>query len=541
MTTAHLPASLRTIPALLQLNAERDPHGLFLADPDGSLTRAEVYQQAQRMAGGLATEIGVTHGDRVAILLGNCRPFVQAWFGLSLLGAIEVPVNPALTGFGLIHILNHSGSRALVTDTTTLRAVADIADHLQHLESIVVVGDDPSPSVTSVGRGPVAVHAFAELLESVPLHAPAPVTYADISALMYTSGSTGPPKGARIPHGQHYMNGWQAWHAARLTPGDSIYVCLPLHHNMAQGYGVLAGLVSGSAVYLAERFDRTSFWHEVRACGATVLPFVGALFALLNKQPPDPDGHPDLDNPIRVAYGIPISSAMHEEFERRFGIELIHAYGSTEATIPAWNTGPDRVLGAAGRVLEDFEVRILDEDDRPLPPGTSGQICIRPREPFAMFSGYHADDKRTVAAWRNLWFHSGDTGRIDNSGFLWFERRTEDVIRRLGEFIAAPDVEEAASRCAEVQLAAAFGVPSELAEEEVMLVVVRQPGALLTESGLRDRLSRDLPPFAVPRFLEFVDEIPMTPTGKVEKYRLRARGVGERTFDARARKEREVR
>jgi crotonobetaine/carnitine-CoA ligase len=260
------------------------------------------------------------------------------------------------------------------------------------------------------------------------------------------------------------------------------------------------------------------------------------MLVLLLKQAAAAD---DATNPMRVGYGIPVPAGLEKEFQRRFGLELVHCYGSTEATIVAWNVGPTRRPGSAGRPLPGYEVRILDQYDRPLGAEQEGQICVRPAEPSSMFSGYFRDPERTVAAWRNLWFHTGDSGRIDGEGRLWFLDRLGDSIRRMGEAVSGYEVENAVLAHPEVKLAAAYGVPSELTEEEVMIAVVPQSGAGLTAAALRTWCEVNLSPTAVPRFIRIVDELPMTPTGKVEKYRLRALGVPEGTFDARAVRDKE--
>jgi crotonobetaine/carnitine-CoA ligase len=303
---------------------------------------------------------------------------------------------------------------------------------------------------------------------------------------------------------------------------------------MAQGYGVWPALVAGASVHLVPRFSRATFWADVADSGATVFPFVGGILALLAEQPCDPTV--DRAHHLRVAYGVPVPPALHEEFEQRFAFEVLHCYGSTEATIPVWSVPGERVVGSAGRVVEDFEVRIVDELDREVSVGDVGEICVRSSRPYTMFQGYLHDAQRTADSFRNLWFHTGDRGSFDVAGNLWFKGRSGDVIRRLGEFIDASEVEDAAASHPAVSAAAAFGVPSELAEEEVMLAAVRRTDSDVTPAELRGWVAGRVPRFAAPRFVEFVAELPVTPTGKVEKYKLRERGVTAATDDLRATK-----
>ena len=345
---------------------------------------------------------------------------------------------------------------------------------------------------------------------------------------MYTSGSTGPAKGVILPHGQHYMNGWQATRQAEILPQDRIFVVLPLHHNQAQGYGVMAAVVSGAEVFIAPGFSRATFWQEANDARATVFVFIGSLLALLGAQ----EGSPA--NTIRVAYGAMVPKELYLELERRFDMRIIDGYGSTEGTIPTWGSlDGERAVGSAGKVIPEFEVTIRNELDQELPVGQIGEICLRSREPFSMFQGYFANPELTVAAWRNFWFHSGDRGRFDENENLWFEGRVDDAIRRFGEFVSANEVENAVLTLDAVELVACYGVPDAVAGQEVMLAIVLRSGRGLAVEEVRTRIAELLPRFAVPRFVEFVDALPMTPSGKVEKHKLRARGTTDATFDAR--------
>lgn len=516
------PTSLRTLPAMVRHHADRDADRRFLADEQGVLSWSQMHEVARGMQAAFE-DLGVGPGDTVGVMLDNRREFLESWFGLGFGGAIEVPIKPANVGQRLVHVLNHSQCRIVVVQAEYVGQIERERAHLTHLERIVVVGDGGSSTLASL--------PWSELQRDPDTARDVTVRFSDPVAVLYTSGSTGPAKGALVPHGQHYMNGYQPASLFDIGPDDDVFVCLPLDHNMAQGYGVMPAVVGGASVTIVPRFEATRFWDQVRAAGSTVLPFVGVLLVLLVKQPARDD---DRDNPLRVGYGIPIPPDIHAEFERRFGFDLSHAYGSTEATIVAWGTGDDRVLGASGPIFPSFEVQIVDDQDLPVPTGEQGQICVRPVEPFSMFEGYFRDPEKTAQAFRNLWFHSGDDGRIDADGRLWFVDRRGDVIRRLGESISSYEVEQALVGHPAVQLVAAYAVPSELVEEEVMVSIVLQPGASLTAQELRGWLVDRLPRYAIPRFVRFTDALPMTPTGKVEKYLLRELGRDGDTFDARA-------
>ena len=516
------PASRRTVPALLQRNAQSEGHRPFLVDRDGSVSYLEISHIADRVASGLQ-DLGIGTGDRVAIMMDNRREFIYTWFGLATLGAVEVPVNQQSLGARLIHVLNHSGCIALVVDAKYLPQVEAVRDSLISLRTVVVLDGSAASSFKT--------HSWDTVIAAEPLSARRTVRLSDPATVMYTSGSTGPAKGALLSHGHHYMNGFQAVKVCSVTSDDRFYLVSPLHHNMAQGYAVMPALVAGASVYLGEPFERRRFWDDVSLSRATVFPFVGAMLVLLLKNDPS---SAEREHRIRVGYGVPIPAPVHRPFEERFGFELVHCYGSTEATIPVWNTGDNPPPGAAGLPLPGYEVRLVDDEDLPVPQGDVGQVCVRSVEPWSMFSGYLNDPERTVTAWRNGWFHTGDRGRFDEEGRLWFADRLGDVIRCKGESVSAFEIEDVVVGHPEVSLVAAFGVPNSLGDEDIVTSVVLVDGSSLTPTQLFDWCVPRLPRYALPRYVQVTDSFPMTPTGKVEKFRLRDSGLLPDAFDVRA-------
>ena len=509
----------RTLHAVLSRNAELTPDRVFLSDQSGTLTWRETLDLSRQVARAFA-EFGIVRGDPVLVILDNCREFIATWFGLAIAGAIEVPINPQLVGAQLVQRLNACKASVAVIQAEYVASVDSSAAKLRHLKRLIVVGAATSTRYETI--------PFAELIANArDDQCLEPISVADPVAIMYTSGSTGSPKGVVLPHGQHYVNGRQAADAARITSEDRIFVCLPLHHNMAQGYGVWPALVTGASVALAARFSRATFWNDVERSKSTVFPFVGAMLSLLAQR-----GDSVPDNPLRVAYGVPVPAHLHERFEERYQLRLIHCYGSTEATIVAWDT--ERVIGSVGRILDTFELRIVDGDDLPVPAGDVGEICVRPKEPYSCFSGYYRDPERTVDAFRNAWLHTGDLGRVDENSTLWFAGRKGEVIRHMGESINPYEVEEVMAQYPAIETVAVYGVVSELGEEDVMAAVVARSGADIQPAALREWLSGRIAKFAIPRYIRVVHQLPMTATGKVEKSSLRAVGVSDATYDARA-------
>lgn len=517
--TAVLDVDARTLPRVLERLAGADSERVLVQSPNWILTRAQAAHLAMH-ASELLRGVGVGVGDTVGIVLDNGLEFLAGWWGAAVAGAVEVPVGVREGDDRLLHIVNDARCRWLITSADHVERIDRLADQLTTLETLLVVGEATSTRFVTV-RFETNTTAIA--------WKPADVDARDPVAVLYTSGSTGPAKGAVIPHGQHYVNGWQPTELLDLDDRDRWYVSLPLHHNMAQGYGFWPALVAGGSVHLAERFSTATFWADVRASAATVWPFVGAMLVLVAKQTSPAEGV----GKLRVGYGVPIPADTHRTFEATFGVRLVHCYGSTEATIVTWDHVEPRTFGSVGRPIAGFDVTVLDDSGNPVPAGEIGEICTRPQWPSSMFSGYLANPAATVAAWRDLWFHTGDRGRFDDDDKLWFVDRTGDVIRRMGENISSHEVESAVMAHPDVDLCAAFAVPSELIEDEVMVVVVRRRAATVDAAELRSWCATRLPGYAVPRFVEFADDLPLTPTGKVQKFVLRARGVTPSTDDSR--------
>jgi crotonobetaine/carnitine-CoA ligase len=315
------------------------------------------------------------------------------------------------------------------------------------------------------------------------------------------------------------------------TDEDRLYTAFPLFHNNAKYTSVCAALEAGGSLVMDARFPVSTFWDVAREQGITAFNYMGALLMMLHKQPKRDD---DDDNPIRIAFGAPCPVEIWEDFERRFGMSLVEVYGMTEAPMIAENRLDARKIGSAGRESMTYELRIVDEDDEPVPPNTPGEIVARPKREAALFSGYYQRPDDTVEAWRNLWFHTGDRGVVDEDGFLFFIDRMKDCIRRRGENISSWEVESTINTHPAVLESAAYGVASELSESEVMVAVVVRTGAVLDPVDLLDFCAGRMAHFAVPRYVRFLDALPRNHAERVQKTELRADGVTSDTWDREA-------
>jgi crotonobetaine/carnitine-CoA ligase len=434
-------------------------------------------------------------------------------------------VNTALRGTALAHVLNLTSAAVLVLDATLVDAVAAVAGDLRSLRTVVVRGDHDA-AAARFPQWTVLPFAAVQPDDTSPL--PDPGAPADPALVLFTSGTTGRSKGCVLSHRFAVRQAELMVEHFALRADDVLYCPYPLFHLDASVLTVMPALVLGTTAAIGARFSASGFWPEVRRFGATVFDFMGATLTIQHKQPERAD---DRDHSVRLGWGVPLPE-FAPEFERRFGVRLVEAYGSTDIGVPIYSR-PDepRRTGACGRPIDAYQVRLVDGDDHEVPVGAVGEIVVRPNEPSLICDGYLGMPEETVRATRNLWFHTGDLARRDADGFVYFVGRGKDTIRRRGENISAFEVEEVLELHPDVLEVAAFGVPSELTEEEVMVCVVPRPGRTVDPAGLiafgRDRMAH----FMVPRYVDVVPALPKTPTEKVEKYRLRERGVTATTWD----------
>jgi crotonobetaine/carnitine-CoA ligase len=352
---------------------------------------------------------------------------------------------------------------------------------------------------------------------------------------MYTSGTTGPSKGVLMPQGHCYLFGHRMARSFRMTEDDRMFICMPFFHAMGLPIQWVGCLLAGTPAHVTRRFAATTWLEDIRRSGATITFGLGVIPEFIFRQPPT--SH-DRDHRLNRMVAVPISGEWGPAFEARFGVKLLQGYGMTECNIPAWYDMADPLIpGCAGPIHEDlFEVRIVDaESDEPLATGEVGEIVIRPKEPSCFMAGYFRMPERTVEAWRNLWFHSGDAGRFDEQGRLHFVDRIKDCIRRRGENISSYEIEQVLNEHPAIAESAVIGVRVEGAggEEEVKACIVlagetQEPVALL------DWCAERMPRYAVPRYVEYITEIDKTPTGKIRKQALREAGVTVATWDREA-------
>jgi crotonobetaine/carnitine-CoA ligase len=505
------PYELITDP--LRERAERDGDAVFCCSGGEEVTYAGLWGEAARVAGGLAAA-GVEPGTHVALMLDNHVGFLASWFAVALAGGVVVPVNTAFHGESLRYVLGHSDSTVLIIEERYLAQLEAVRAELPGLRAVVAHG------------GPAADGILA--WNSLQGRAPAPGrSTSDPVAVMYTSGTTGRSKGAVLPHRYYLMMAAAFNRNMRLGPDDVYYNCLPLFHAMAQLSGTMAPLCAGAKMVLVPRFSVSQFWEDCRRYQVTGFGAIAAMTSLLYRQPPSPR---DREHCVRFGFAVAVPAAIERPFEERFGVRLINGFGMTEASQMTYVPYDQRRPGSCGRPVSHYELGIHDSLDRPVPLGEVGEIVVRPRTHAVTMTGYYRMPEATLEATRNLWLHTGDLGRLDADGFLYFADRAKDAIRRRGENISSTEVEAAILKHPGVSDAAAYPVPSDLGEDEVMVAVVLDGNLAPTVTDLVEHCTGELPAFAVPTYVRILPELPKTPTMKTEKYRLRAEGITPETI-----------
>ncbi len=511
---------------ILRSQALARPDKEFLICVDGDrATFAEADRQASRIANAL-TALGIGKGDRVAVMLPNGLEHCYAWLGISRAGAVLVAVNVEYRGTFLTHVLGSSRASVLICHTDWLERIEEIEAGLPMLETVVWVGEAPRTRFERCDAIP-----FSRLLEGSAEDPTVPVSYRDVGCIMYTSGTTGPSKGVLMPNAHNYLFGLGTVTNYPVTAEDVYYVVLPLFHANGLFMQVYASLIAGCTAVLRTRFSASQWLKDVRRYRATVSNSLGVIAAFILGQPPD--GR-DRQHELRTLSLAPNPPGIAEELQARFGIEnLVALYGMTEVNIPLFSGPGLPSPGSCGRCWDEyFEVAIADPDsDELLAADKVGELLVRPRQPYGFMAGYDRLPEKTVEAWRNFWFHTGDAARRDRDGNFYFVDRIKDCIRRRGENISSFEIETVIGAYEGVVEVATVAVESEIrgGEDEIKAVVVCDrnvsPASIVEWCELR------LPSFAVPRYIELVAELPKTPTGKVQKHKIREQGITSQSWD----------
>jgi crotonobetaine/carnitine-CoA ligase len=520
MNLSTLPSS-DTLAAELRLAAVETPDRPFLRMVHGEWSYRQFDDETDRVAAGLH-RLGVRQRDNVSLMLPNGFEFVIVWFALAKLGAVTAPVNTSFRGQVLANAIDLVESRLLIVHASFHEQWAEVRSDLATIEQVVVVGGSVADPIATPYED---VRATDPNTSAPPRPAVSPF---DLCLLLYTSGTTGRSKAAMISNRFVLAQAGSVIDGLGLRDDDVLYCPYPLFHLDAAVMTVAPALLMRGVAAIGERFSVSRYWDEVRALKATVFDFMGATLTMLWKQPPTSR---DREHHARLGWGVPLPS-WAPEFEQRYGCRLVELYGSTEVgSIIYTPLDVPRRPGSCGKVLDRWEVKLLDEDGFEVPTGERGELVVRPNEPSVIMDGYYGMPEATLAAFRNLWFHTGDLLKQDADGYLFFVGRRKDIVRRRGENISAAEVEMGIESHPDVLECAVIGVPSDMIEEEVMACVVLRPGTALRPEALADHCAARMARFMVPRYIRVVSKLPKTPTDKVEKFRLQEHGITADTWD----------
>jgi carnitine-CoA ligase len=473
------------------------------------------YNETASIAAASAARLmqaGIRAGDRVALMCSNRPEFLEVYLGCAWMGAVTVPINTALRGIQLSHILRNSTPKLLVIELCFMPAIETLERDVARPDIVWTIGEDAAPSVT-----PGSISPLPALGEKA---SPAPVQPDDTVAILYTSGTTGPSKGVCCPQAQMFWWGIYSARALEIVEGDVLFTTLPLFHTNALN-AFYQALLNGCTYVLEPKFSASGFWAAARRHQATVGYLLGAMAVMLLAQPPSAN---DTAHFLRVALGGGVPGRFHGPFLERFGVPLLDGYGSTETNFVFAGIIPSDRPGTMGYLVEGVEARIVDANDEPLPDGEAGELLLRSREPLAFATGYFGMPDKTAEAWRNLWFHSGDRVVRDADGHYRFVDRMKDSIRRRGENVSSWEVEQVLLQHPAIAACAIYPLPSELGEDEVAAAVQLEGGHALDPVEIVRHCEGKMAYFAVPRFVRIVTEMPLTENGKIRKVALREAG-----------------
>jgi acyl-CoA synthetase (AMP-forming)/AMP-acid ligase II len=497
-------------------NATRDylPSGFELTYRDAAV-RVEAIAAAYR-------QVGYGLGHRVAMLLENRPYFILHKLALNGIGACCVPINPDLRPAEIQYLLEHSEPDLVIALRSRAGQVADALAQSAYRPPIALLEDFGTDALPPARRpaGPGM---------------PAPETPASI---LYTSGTTGRPKGCVLSHGYEVASGERyaslGGIATLRAGGDRIYNPLPLYHVNSGVLSLMGAILTGNCQIQPDRFHPQCWWREVAETRATIVHYLGVVAAMLLTQP---SGRDDRAHAIRFGIGAGIEPQLHRPFEERFGFPMVEVWGMTEMVRVIADSVEPRQVGtrAFGRAFPSVEARVVDDADREVANGEPGELVVRhsaatPRRGF--FSGYLKDAAATDAAWRGEWFHTGDVVMCGADGMLHFVDRKKNIIRRSGENIAAAEVEAVLLTHPSVQQAAVMAVKDELREEEVLACVVLKqpvPPTEIAETLLRHCLER-LAYYKAPGWVHVRESLPTTGTQKIQKHVIYPADTDPRTL-----------
>ncbi len=494
------------------------------------------FKQTNALANKVANSLagaGIPKGDKVAVLMPNSDDYVAVWFGILKAGAVMVPVNTEYRADFLQYIIDSSDSKLLFIAEEYLDRMPRIAGGIKGLERVVVWTRGGGEKFDRHGFRFRKMTSYSAFLKGARASEPGvKVAFTDYARLMFTSGTTGRSKGVMRPCAADYSSARNCAEIMDLGPDDVYFTCLPLFHSNAMVMTVYPALIKGARTVIEEKYSASKFWKWMNDYKVTRFNTVGTVSYFMWNTPPSPG---EKTHKVKLVLGSPAPHDIIEPFMKRFNIKLMEGYGLTETGQCTWmRPGEPFRVGSCGKEAPGYEIKIADpESDEELPRGEVGQIVVRPRIPNIMMHFYNKMPEKTVEDFRNLWFHTGDAGWMDKDGYIYFMDRVKDYIRRRGENISSFEVEKIISSHPGVKECAAIGVKAEAgghAEDEVMAVIVPEKGAKPRPEEIVKFLEPLMPKFMIPGFIRFAPSLPKTGTQRVQKNKLREKGITADTW-----------
>lgn len=510
---------------LLEERARQFPKKPFLLYRDEQYTYAQMNERANQVANFLLS-LGGGKGKGLGLFMGNSPRFLDLLFAAQRLGMYVVPINPALKGDGLGYVLHHSDIELLALDAELLPNLDPVLPQAPNIKTIVVNDIDGEAKDVEI---PSWMHSLKKAYEFPKTNPKVGYNKEDICLILYTSGTTGPPKGVVYRYANTTVKKLSLVAGILYNRKDVFYTCLPLIHGNALFLTVTPAMAVGGTVALSRRFSASRFWDEVRKYKATTFNALGSMIPILMKQPEKPE---DRKHNVRFVLSAACPSEMWEPFEKRFGVKIFEGYGAVDGggkgimnlgTAPKGSIGKPPGRGKGYRVVDDF--------GRDVPVGEPGELIYyvgKGKGKVEYYKNPNASNEKV----KDGWLYTGDIVRKDDQGFFYFVGRKTESMRVGGENVSAYEVEHAILKHPMVEEAAVYAVPSELAEDEIMASVKLVEGSSLREADLYEFLKSHLPKYALPRYIRFVTEFPKTSTHRIIKKELERLGITEDTYDA---------
>ena len=520
------PLESRDLASVLARRVVHCPDKPWIVHDGVEYSYLEMDVRSGRLASGLR-RIGVESGQTVLIMLPDTVDFILAWCALAKFGGVEVPVNVHNRGNPLAYLINDSLATTMIIDVRFLDRIEAIAPDLVRLNQLILF--DETGEITNPRHIPEQYQVFwlAELFDEEVYSGPGP-QFDDLMGVLYTSGTTGPSKGVTMSHAHAYEYAFGVTEMLELQPDDVYCAPLPLFHIAGQFATIYCACIAGATAVIPGTFSVERFWKDVSDYRATCTFLLGAMANFLYRQP---RAEEDVNTTLERVLMVPLIPEV-EDFKDRFGCLVSTTWGGTEMNCPTRSGFELANNKTCGKVADDrYEVIIVDEFDREVTDDEPGEALVRSKVPWIITNGYWQHPEWTEKAFKNLWLHTGDMLKRDSEGNLYFVDRTKDAIRRRGENISSMEVEFEINAYPAVLECAVIPVNSADTEQEVMAVIVAKPDQSINPVSLIEYLQTRMAYYMVPRYIDIIDALPKTPTGKIQKFELREQGITDSTWD----------